>query len=209
MTNFDYLRNGEDIYRLSFETIQKEANLSGFSPAEAWVATRMIHACGRVDIAPLIQFSPDLVATAQRALSLGQPILCDSEMLAHGLTKNRFSHNNPVICTLHDPQTPLLAQQLGTTRSAAALELWKPHMAGSLIAIGNAPTALFHLLEMLDNIPDKPAAIIGIPVGFVGAEDSKTALAQQAPVPFLTLHGRQGGSAITAAALNALASSHL
>lgn len=205
MTQYDYIKQGDAIYRRSYEIIKDEADLSPFTEEEAWVVLRMIHACGRPDIAPLIQFSPHFTQNVINALNKGKPILCDSEMVAHGITRARLPAHNTVICTLHDPQTPILAQKLRTTRSAAALELWKDHIEGAIIAIGNAPTALFHCLEMLEKSPKKPAGIIGIPVGFVGACESKDALANQTNVPFLTLKGRQGGSAITAAALNALA----
>jgi len=206
MLKQDYIRDGAAIYERSFAIIRAEADLSHFMPAQAEIAVRMIHACGRVDAAELIKFSPDLVPAARGALKLGAPILCDAEMVAHGVTRARLPANNDVICSLRDVRVPALAEKLGTTRSAAALELWRDRLEGSIVAIGNAPTALFHLLEMLDAGAPKPAAIIGIPVGFVGAAESKDALAANAHgVPYLIVRGRMGGSAMTAAALNALA----
>lgn len=202
-----YETDGRAIYARSFATIRAEAALARFDPDEEPVAVRMIHACGQVEIADLIRFSPGMAATARAALAAGAPILCDARMVSEGVTRARLPAANPVICTLNDPETPALATRLGNTRSAAALELWRPHLAGALVAIGNAPTALFHLLDMLED-PDcpRPAAIIGCPVGFVGASESKAALIQAPPVPALVVEGRIGGSAITAAAVNALAS---
>lgn len=202
-----YETDGRAIYARSFATIRAEAALARFDPDEEPVAVRMIHACGQVEIADLIRFSPGMAATARAALAAGAPILCDARMVSEGVTRARLPAANPVICTLNDPETPALAAHLGNTRSAAALELWRPHLAGALVAIGNAPTALFHLLDMLED-PDcpRPAAIIGCPVGFVGAAESKAALIQAPPVPALIVEGRIGGSAITAAAVNALAS---
>ncbi|AYF03639.1 precorrin-8X methylmutase (plasmid) [Paracoccus yeei] len=202
-----YETDGRAIYARSFATIRAEAALARFDPDEEPVAVRMIHACGQVEIADLIRFSPGMAATARAALAAGAPILCDARMVSEGVTRARLPAANPVICTLNDPETPALAARLGNTRSAAALELWRPHLAGALVAIGNAPTALFHLLDMLED-PDcpRPAAIIGCPVGFVGAAESKAALIQAPPVPALIVKGRIGGSAITAAAVNALAS---
>jgi precorrin-8X/cobalt-precorrin-8 methylmutase len=201
-----YLRNGTAIYERSFAIIRDEADLSGFSTAEADVAVRMIHACGAVEIAQHIVFGDNLVAAARGALTAGAPILCDSEMVAHGITRARLSAGNEVICTLNDPRVPDLANKLATTRSAAAIELWRERLAGAVVAIGNAPTALFRLLEILDAGTPKPAAILGIPVGFVGAAESKDALAADSRgVPFLIVRGRIGGSAMTAAAVNALA----
>jgi precorrin-8X/cobalt-precorrin-8 methylmutase len=202
----DYLRDGAVIYRQSFATIRAEAELGRFSALEERVAVRVIHACGLVEAAADLAFAPEFAATAQAALRTGAPILCDAEMVAHGVTRARLPAANPVICTLRDPQTPGLAARLGTTRSAAALELWRPQLAGAVVAIGNAPTALFHLLEMLAAGAPRPAAIIGMPVGFVGAAESKAALAALSPVPWLIIKGRKGGSAMTAAAVNALAS---
>jgi precorrin-8X/cobalt-precorrin-8 methylmutase len=202
----DYLRDGAAIYRRSFAIIAAEAELTAFSAEEREVAVRMIHACGQVEIAPHIVFGPDLVAAARGALAAGAPVLCDSEMVAHGVTRARLPAGNAVICALNDPRVPALAADLGTTRSAAALDLWGPRLAGAVVAIGNAPTALFRLLELIDAGAPKPAAILGLPVGFVGAAESKEALAENPRgVPFLTVRGRIGGSAMTAAAVNALA----
>ena len=201
-----YLRDGTAIYERSFAIIRAEADLSGFSAAEADVAVRMIHACGAVEVARQIVFGTNVVAAARQALAAGAPILCDSEMVAHGITRARLPARNGVICTLNDPRVRDLANELATTRSAAALELWRERLAGAVVAIGNAPTALFRLLELLDAGAPKPAAILGIPVGFVGAAESKDALAADPRgVPFLIVRGRIGGSAMTAAAINALA----
>jgi precorrin-8X/cobalt-precorrin-8 methylmutase len=206
MLKQDYLRDGASIYERSFAIIRAEADLSRFSPEEADIAVRMIHACGQVGAAEMIEFTPGLVAVARDALKRGAPILCDAEMVAHGITRARLPAKNEVACTLRDPRVPELAAKLGTTRSAAALELWGDRLEGSVVAIGNAPTALFRLLEMLDAGAAKPAAIIGIPVGFVGAAESKEALARNSyGVPYLIVRGRMGGSAMTAAAVNALA----
>lgn len=203
---FDYVRDGNAIYERSFAIIREEAELGRFSAEEADVAVRMIHACGLVEAAYAIDFSPDLVRAARAALKAGAPILCDAEMVAHGVTRARLPAGNEVICTLREPAVPGLAERLGTTRSAAALELWRDRMEGAVVAIGNAPTALFRLLEMLDAGAPKPAAILGIPVGFVGAAESKDALAAgDHGVPWLVVRGRLGGSAMTAAAVNALA----
>ncbi|WP_421700186.1 precorrin-8X methylmutase [Ancylobacter sp.] len=205
-TPFDYERDGNAIYERSFAIIREEAELGRFTPEEADVAVRMIHACGLVEAAFAIDFAPDLVRAARGALRAGAPILCDAQMVAHGVTRARLPAQNEVICTLRDPEVPGLAERLGTTRSAAALELWRDHMEGAVIAIGNAPTALFRLLEMLDAGAPKPAAILGIPVGFVGAAESKDALALgDHGVPWLVVRGRLGGSAMAAAAVNALA----
>ncbi len=201
-----YLRDGAAIYERSFAIIRKEADLSRFSPEEAEIVVRMIHAAGQVSLAQSIAFGPGLVNTAREAVKRGAPILCDAEMVAHGITRARLPAENEVICTLRDPRVPELAATLGTTRSAAALELWRDKLAGAVVAIGNAPTALFRLLEMLDEGAPKPAAILGVPVGFVGAAESKEALAGDSRgVPYLIVRGRIGGSAITAAAVNALA----
>lgn len=203
---FDYVRDGTEIYRRSFAIIRSEADLSAFSAAEADVAVRMIHACGQVEMARHFVFGGGVVEAAQAALRRGAPILCDAQMVAHGVTRARLPAGNEVICTLQDARVPDLATRMGNTRSAAALDLWGTRMQGAVVAIGNAPTALFRLLEMLDAGAPKPAAIIGIPVGFVGALESKAALAENPRgVPFLTVRGRPGGSAMTAAALNALA----
>jgi len=201
-----YLRDGTAIYERSFAIIRAEADLSCFSAEEADVAVRMIHACGAIEAAQHIVFAPNLVAAARGALAAGAPILCDAEMVAHGITRARLPARNEVICTLNDPRVPDLARELETTRSAAALDLWRDHFAGAVVAIGNAPTALFRLLDLLDAGAPKPAAVLGIPVGFVGAAESKDALAADPRgVPFLIVRGRIGGSAMTAAAINALA----
>lgn len=201
-----YLRDGDAIYRLSFAIIREEADLARFSEAEADVAVRMIHACGLVEAASAFRFAPGFVAAARDALAAGAPILCDSEMVAHGVTRARLPAGNDVVCTLRDARTAALAAELGTTRSAAALELWRARMGGALVAVGNAPTALFHLLGMLEAGAPKPAAVIGMPVGFVGAAESKAALAASAcGVPWAIVEGRMGGSAMAAAAVNALA----
>jgi precorrin-8X/cobalt-precorrin-8 methylmutase len=208
MADLAYLRDGAAIYERSFAIIRAEADLSRFSDEEAEVAVRMIHACGLVEAARFIAFGNGLVAAARTALALGAPVLCDAEMVAHGITKARLPARNAVACTLRDPRVPALAERLGTTRSAAALELWGEQLAGAVVAIGNAPTALFRLLEMLDAGAPRPAAILGIPVGFVGAAESKEALANaKHGVPYLVVTGRLGGSAMTAAAVNALARS--
>lgn len=202
----DYIKSGDAIYEKSFAIIRAEADLSRFSEAEADVAVRMIHACGVVEAARFFEFSPSFVADARAALQAGAPILCDAEMVAHGVTRARLPATNPVICTLRDPRTPDLAKELGNTRSAAALELWRPQLEGAVVAIGNAPTALFYLLDMIAAGAPRPAAIIGMPVGFVGAMESKDALAESTlGIPFAVVRGRMGGSAMTAAAVNALA----
>lgn len=206
MLRQNYLRDGAAIYERSFAIIRAEADLSHFSREEAEIAVRMIHACGQVDAAKLIRFGPGFVAAARAALQRGAPICCDAEMVAHGITRARLPAKNEVICTLRDPRVPEFAAKLGTTHSAAALDLWGERLSGALVAIGNAPTALFRLLEMLDSGSARPAAIIGIPVGFVGAAESKEALAaNDLGVPYLIVSGRMGGSAMTAAAVNALA----
>jgi len=206
MLKQDYLRNGAAIYERSFAIIRAEADLSRFTPEEDEVAVSMIHAAGQVEVAGLIEFAPEFVSAARKALRGGAPILCDSEMVAHGVTRARLPAKSEVICTLRDPRVPDLAAKLGTTRSAAALELWRDKLAGAVIAIGNVPTALFRLLEVLEAGAAKPAAIIGIPVGFVGAAESKEALAANVSgVPYLIVRGRIGGSPMTAAAVNALA----
>jgi precorrin-8X/cobalt-precorrin-8 methylmutase len=201
-----YLRDGTAIYERSFAIIRAEADLSRFSAEEADVAVRMIHACGQVEAAQHIVFGGDVVTAARQALAAGAPIFCDAEMVAHGVTRARLPAHNDVICTLNDPRTPGIAEKSGTTRSAAALDLWLDRLAGAVVAIGNAPTALFRLLEMLDAGAPKPAAILGIPVGFVGAAESKAVLASDPRgVPFIVVRGRIGGSAMCAAAVNALA----
>jgi precorrin-8X/cobalt-precorrin-8 methylmutase len=201
-----YLRDGEAIYRRSFAIIRAEADLAHFSADEAEVAVRMIHACGLVEAAERIVFGHGLVAAARAALAHGAPILCDAEMVARGIIRSRLPAGNAVICTLNDPDVPALAAKLGTTRSAAALDLWGDRLDGAVVAIGNAPTALFRLLELVAAGAPHPAVILGIPVGFVGAAESKEALAANPHrIPFLVVRGRIGGSAMTAAAVNALA----
>ncbi len=202
----DYIRDGAAIYAQSFATIRAEADLSGLSPAEALIAVRIVHAAGMTEVAPALRFTPGFADAARAALRAGAPILCDAKMVAHGITRSRLPAANEVVCTLDDPDTPALARRLGNTRSAAALELWGARLAGAVVAIGNAPTALFHLLELLDAGAPPPAAIIGLPVGFVGAAESKAALWADGRVPCLVLPGRRGGSAMAVAAVNALAS---
>ncbi|HEX3181008.1 MAG TPA: precorrin-8X methylmutase [Beijerinckiaceae bacterium] len=201
-----YIRDGAAIYERSFAIIRAEADLARFSPEEERVAVRIIHASGMVEIARDIVFSPGVVAVARDALNNGAPILCDSKMVANGVTRARLPAHNEVVCTLDDPRVADLARDVGNTRTAAAMELWRDRLAGAVVAIGNAPTALFRLLEMLDASALKPAAVIGMPVGFVGAAESKEALIADGRVPFITIRDRKGGSAMTAAALNALAS---
>jgi precorrin-8X/cobalt-precorrin-8 methylmutase len=202
-----YETDGAAIYVQSFAMIRAEADLARFTPEEEVVAVRMIHAAGMVDLAPHIRFSPGMATRARAALEGGAPILCDVRMVSEGITRKRLPAENAVICTLQDPAVPALAASIRNTRSAAAVELWRPHLQGAVVAIGNAPTALFHLLNMLeDPACPRPAAIIGCPVGFVGAAESKEALIAAPPVPSLIVAGRLGGSAITVAAINALAS---
>lgn len=201
----DYIREGAEIYRRSFAIIRAEADLSRFSGTSERVAVRMIHACGMTDLPGNIELSPDFAEAAEVAIKRGAPILCDAKMVANGITRARLPANNEVICTLDDPRVPALAAELGNTRSAAAMELWRERLDGALVVFGNAPTALFRLLEMLDEGAPKPAAVIGIPVGFIGAAESKEALAKDGRVPYLVVHGRRGGSAMAAAAVNALA----
>ena len=198
--------DGAAIYRQSFSIIRAEATLDGLSPTEEQVAVRMIHAAGMVGLEKNIVFTPGMAETARAALQGGAPILCDARMVSEGITRSRLPAQNRVVCTLHEPTVPDLAHSMGTTRSAAAIELWRPFLAGCIVAIGNAPTALFHLLNMLeDPACPRPAAIIGCPVGFVGAAESKEALLEDAPCPALIVRGRLGGSAMTVAAVNALA----
>ena len=204
--SYDYIADGAEIYRRSFAIIRSEAELSRFTPDEARVAVRVIHACGMIDVARDLVFSPGFTGAARATLLAGKPILCDSKMVANGITGARLPANNEVICTLDAPGIADLAADLGTTRSAAALDLWRNRLEGALVAIGNAPTALFRLLELIEAGAPKPAAIIGMPVGFVGAAESKEALAAYGRVPFLIVKGRKGGSAMAAAAVNALAS---
>jgi len=203
---YEYIRDGAAIYARSFAIIRSEAKLARFSPDEERVAVRIIHACGMVEVADDIVFSSGAVAAGRRALSEGAPILCDANMVAHGVTRARLPAGNAVVCTLADSGVVGRAQELGTTRSAAALELWGERLGGAVVAIGNAPTALFHLLEILERGAPKPAVVIGMPVGFVGAAESKEALSAQRAVPFIIVKGRKGGSAMAAAAVNALAS---
>ncbi len=204
--HYEYIRDGAAIYARSFAIIRSEARLARFSLQEERVAVRIIHACGMVEVAEDIAFSPGAVVAAREALRNGAPVLCDANMVAYGVTRARLPAGNEVVCALSDPGVAELAQKLGTTRSAAALELWGERLGGAVVAIGNAPTALFHLLEMLDKGAPKPAAIIGMPVGFVGAAESKDALCAQQAVAFVVVKGRKGGSAMAAAAVNALAS---
>ncbi len=202
-----YETNGAEIYRQSFATIRREAALGRFNPTEERVVVRMIHAAGMVELAPHVEFSPGMAEAAEQALHNGAPLLCDVRMVSEGITRKRLPARNRVLCTLQDERVAALAEQLGTTRSAAAVELWRPDLAGAVVAIGNAPTALFHLLNMLQQPGcPRPAAIIGCPVGFVGAKESKEALMQDLPVPSMIVRGRLGGSAMTVAAINALAS---
>lgn len=202
-----YETDGAAIYRASFAMIRAEADLARFGPEEEPVVVRMIHAAGMVGLAAHVAFTPGMAAAARRALEGGAPILCDARMVSEGITRPRLPAGNDVICTLHEAEVPAMAARMGNTRSAAAVELWRPHLGGAVVAIGNAPTALFHLLNMLeDPACPRPAAIIGCPVGFVGAAESKDALMAAPPCPALIVRGRLGGSAITVAAVNALAS---
>ncbi|WP_237154299.1 precorrin-8X methylmutase [Oryzibacter oryziterrae] len=201
-----YIRDGADIYRRSFAIIRSEADLVRFAPEEEKVAVRIIHACGMVEAAADIHFAPGAVRAAKAALAAGAPILCDAKMVANGVTRARLPAGNEVICTLDDPRVPDLAKAIGNTRTAAAMELWRERIGGSVVAIGNAPTALFRLFELLDEGVPPPAAVIGMPVGFVGAAESKEALIADNRVPWLVVRGRKGGSAMAAATVNALAS---
>jgi precorrin-8X/cobalt-precorrin-8 methylmutase len=202
---YEYEKDGAAIYRQSFATIRAEAQLTRFPADVARVVVRMIHACGQVDLVDDVAWSPGVVERAREALDAGAPVLCDAQMVASGITRRRLPKDNDVVCTLNDPRTPALAAELGTTRTAAALELWGDRLDGAVVAIGNAPTALFHLLEMIERGAPRPAAVLGIPVGFVGAVESKDALAAT-DLEHLVVRGRRGGSAMTAAAVNALAS---
>ena len=206
MSSRNYLRDGAEIYRRSFAAIRAEANLAGFAGAAERVVVRMIHACGMIDLPRDVELSPDFAEAGETALRAGAAIFCDSKMVMHGVTRARLPAANDVVCTLDDPRVPGLARTLGTTRSAAAVELWRERLRDAVVVIGNAPTALFRLLEILDEGAPLPAVVIGVPVGFVGAAEAKRALAQDRRVPFLVVHGRRGGSAIAAAAINALAS---
>ncbi|MEU4542590.1 precorrin-8X methylmutase [Nonomuraea dietziae] len=201
----DYIRDGAEIYRRSFATIRAESELSGLPQDVAQVAVRMIHACGMTDLVADLGYSEKVVADARRALRDGAPILCDAMMVASGVTRSRLPRDNEVVCTLGDPRVPALAESMGTTRSAAALELWRDRIDGAVVAVGNAPTALFRLLELVEEGVGRPAAVLGIPVGFIGAAESKQALASSG-LEFLVVHGRRGGSAMAAAAVNAIAS---
>jgi precorrin-8X/cobalt-precorrin-8 methylmutase len=202
----EFETDGTAIYRQSFAIIRAEADLARFNPIEELAVVRMVHATGMVGLEAHVRFSEGMAEATRTALEAGAPILCDVRMVSEGITRSRLPADNAVLCTLNDPQVRDLAQRMGTTRSAAALELWRPHLAGAVVAIGNAPTALFHLLNMLqDPACPRPAAIIGCPVGFVGAAESKAALMAAPPVPAMVVQGRLGGSAITVAAVNALA----
>jgi precorrin-8X/cobalt-precorrin-8 methylmutase len=205
LPEFDYVRDGAEIYRRSFAVIRAEADLGRFPADVARVVVRMIHACGMTDLPADVGYSPGVVRAARAALLGGAPVLCDAQMVASGITRKRLPAANDIICTLSDPGVPSLAQSLATTRSAAALDLWAARLEGSVVAIGNAPTALFRLLELLDAGAPRPAAVLGIPVGFIGAAESKAALAASG-LEYLVVHGRRGGSAMTVAAVNAIAS---
>jgi precorrin-8X/cobalt-precorrin-8 methylmutase len=206
MSSRNYLRDGAEIYRRSFAAIRAEANLAGFAGVAERVVVRMIHACGMTDLPRDVELSPNFAEAGEGALRNGAAIFCDSKMVMHGVTLARLPAANDVVCTLDDPRVPALARALGTTRSAAAVELWRERLRDAVVVIGNAPTALFRLLEILDEGAPLPAAVVGVPVGFVGAAEAKRALAQDRRVPFLVVHGQRGGSAIAAAAINALAS---
>lgn len=201
-----YIRDGAEIYRRSFAIIRAESDLARFGPIEERVAVRIIHACGMTEIAHDIVMSPGFAEAARAALLAGAPILCDAKMVANGITRARLPANNAVVCTLDDPAVPALARKIDNTRTAAAMELWGDQLAGAVVAIGNAPSALFRLLEMLDAGARPPAAVVGLPVGFVGAQESKEALLADGRVPCLIVRGRRGGSAMAVAAVNALAS---
>jgi precorrin-8X/cobalt-precorrin-8 methylmutase len=202
----DYERDAAEIYRKSFAIIRSEASLSRFSAAEERIAVRMIHTSGSIELAADIAFSPGFAAAARAALRAGAPILCDANMIVSGVTRSRLPAKNDVRCLLDDPRVPALARELRTTRSAAALSLFGERLEGAVLAIGNAPTALFRLLELLDETSARPAAVIGVPVGFVGAAESKAALELDGRVPSLTIRGRRGGSALAVAAINAIGS---
>ncbi|MFR9730746.1 precorrin-8X methylmutase [Saccharopolyspora sp. MS10] len=203
---YDYVRDGAEIYRRSFATIRAEAELDGVPPDVAGVAVRMIHACGMVDLVRDLAWSTGAVAAARAALRSGAPVLCDAAMVAAGITRRRLPADNEIVCTLGDPGVPELAERLGTTRSAAAMELWRDRLEGSVVAVGNAPTSLFRLLEMVDAGAGRPAAVLGLPVGFIGAAESKQALADHPALEHLVVLGRRGGSAMAVAAVNAIAS---
>jgi precorrin-8X/cobalt-precorrin-8 methylmutase len=205
LPEFDYVRDGAEIYRRSFATIRAEADLGRFPADVARVVVRMIHSCGMTDLPADVGYSDGVIEAARKALLDGAPVLCDARMIASGITRGRLPAGNEIICTLSDPPVPELARRLGTTRTAAALELWGPRLAGAVVAVGNAPTALFRLLELVAAGAPRPAAVIGIPVGFIGAAESKQALAGSG-LDYLVVHGRRGGSAMTVAAVNAIAS---
>ena len=206
MSGHDYIRDGADIYRRSFAIIRAESRLARFTPLEERVAVRVVHACGMIDVVDDLTFSSDAAQAGIAALAAGAPILCDASMVADGVTRARLPRDNDVICTLRDARVAAFAARLGTTRTAAALELWRERLAGAVVAIGNAPTALFRLLEMIDAGAPRPALVVGMPVGFVGAAESKAALAERSDLAFIVVHGRRGGSAMAAAVVNALAS---
>jgi precorrin-8X/cobalt-precorrin-8 methylmutase len=206
MSTLGYLRDGAEIYRRSFATIRAEADLSGFDPVLARCVVRMIHSCGMVDLTRDVGASDGFAAAAVGAVEAGAPILCDTAMVASGVTRKRLPAANDVVCTLSDPSVPELARALGTTRTAAAMELWGDRLDGGLVVVGNAPTALFRLLELVDAGAGRPAAVIGVPVGFVGAAESKDELSRRDDLEYLVVRGRRGGSAIAAGAVNALAS---
>lgn len=205
-SRYDYIRDGAAIYDKSFAIIRAESDLKRFTPEEEKIAVRIIHSCGIVEAAADIFFSPGAAKAGRDALLKGAPILCDAKMVANGITRSRLPADNQVICTLDDPSVPALAKDLNTTRTAAAMELWRPYLKGSVVAIGNAPTALFRLLEMIDDGAPLPACIVGMPVGFVGAAESKDALMAHNKAPWIIVKGRKGGSAMTVGAVNALAS---
>ena len=205
LPEFDYIRDGTEIYRRSFAAIRAEADLGRFPADVARVVVRMIHSCGMTDLPADVGYSDGVVKAARTAMLGGAPVLCDAQMVASGITRRRLPAGNEVVCTLSDPGVPSLAARLGTTRSAAALDLWGSRLAGAVVAIGNAPTALFRLLELVSSGAGRPAAVLGIPVGFVGAAESKAALAESG-LEYLVVHGRRGGSAMTVAAVNAIAS---
>jgi precorrin-8X/cobalt-precorrin-8 methylmutase len=204
LPEFDYVRDGAEIYRRSFAVIRAEADLTRFPADVARVVVRMIHSCGMTDLPADVGYSDGVVKAARDALLGGAPVLCDAQMVASGITRRRLPAGNEVVCTLSDPAVPSLAGRLGTTRSAAALDLWASRLAGAVVAIGNAPTALFRLLELVDAGAGRPAAVLGIPVGFIGAAESKLALSRSG-LEYLVVHGRRGGSAMTVAAVNAIA----
>lgn len=206
MQPWTYIRDGAEIYRRSFAIIREEADLRRFDDDEQSVAVRIVHACGVIEAASDLVFSAGAARIGREALEAGAPILCDARMVAEGITRSRLPRENAVICTLADARVPALSRQIGNTRSAAAIDLWRAHAAGSVVAIGNAPTALFRLLELLEQGFPPPALVVGMPVGFVGAIESKEALMQYGRIPFIAIRGRRGGSAMACAAVNALAS---